>query len=77
MEAAAQLLAGATTRSEVDVESVQRLAYRLYEMTQKSRPDDARLFNLLGGSWADLRQAAGRVQLRPAVQDGLDFEGEG
>lgn len=77
LEAAAQLLAGATTRSEVDVESVQRLAYRLYEMTQKSRPDDARLFNLLGGSWADLRQAAGRVQLRPAVQDGLDFEGEG
>ena len=77
LEVAATLMAAAGTRSEVDVESVQRLAYRLYEMTQKSRPDDARLFNLLGGSWTDLTSAADRVRLSPAVQDGFDFEDEG
>ena len=76
IEAAAKLMAAAGTRSEVDVESVQRLAYRLYEMTQKSRPDDARLFNLLGGSWSDLAEAAGRVRLGSAVQGSFDFGGD-
>lgn len=76
LEAAAKLMAAAGARSEVDIESVQRLAYRLYEMTQKSRPDDARLFNLLGGSWADLTQAAGRVQLGAGVQGRFDFGDE-
>lgn len=77
LQAAAQLIAAAGSRPEVDVDSVQRLAYRLYEMTQRSRPDDARLFNLLGGSWTDLTASAGRVQLRPAVQAEIDFEDEG
>ena len=76
IEAAARLMAAAGSRSEVDVESVQRLAYRLYEMTQKARPDDARLFNLLGGSWSDLAEAAGRVRLGSAVQGSFDFGGE-
>ena len=76
IEAAAKLMAAAGSRSEVDVESVQRLAYRLYEMTQKSRPDDARLFNLLGGSWSDLTEAAGRVRLGAAVQGSFDFGGD-
>lgn len=48
LEAGAKLMAAASTRVEVDIEAVQRLAYRLYEMTQQSRRDDARLFNLLG-----------------------------
>lgn len=77
LQAAAQLIAAAGSRPEVDVDSVQRLAYRLYEMTQRSRPDDARLFNLLGGSWTDLTASAGRVQLQPAVQAEIDFEDEG
>lgn len=77
LQAAGELMAAAGSRSEVDVESVQRLAYRLYEMTQKSRPDDARLFNLLGGSWSDLTEAAGRVRLGAAVQGSFDFGGEG
>lgn len=76
LQAAAKLMAAAGSRSEVDVESVQRLAYRLYEMTQKSRPDDARLFNLLGGSWSDLTEAAGRVRLGAAVQGSFDFGGD-
>lgn len=76
LPAAAKLMAAAETRSEIDVESVQRLAYRLYEMTQKSRPDDARLFNLLGSSWSDLTQAAGRVQPATETQGSFDFENE-
>lgn len=76
IQAAAKLMAAAGSRSEVDIESVQRLAYRLYEMTQKSRPDDARLFNLLGGSWSDLTEAAGRVRLGAAVQGSFDFGGD-
>lgn len=76
LQAAANLMAAAGTRAEVDLESVQRLAYRLYEMTQKSRPDDARLFNLLGGSWADLTQAAGRAPSTQAIQGSFDFGNE-
>jgi putative DNA methylase len=76
IEAAAKLLAAAGSRSEVDVGSVQQLAYRLYEMAQKSRPDDARLFNLLGGSWSDLTGAAGRAPAGAASQGSFDFEGE-
>ena len=76
IEAAAKLMAAAGSRPEVDVESVQRLAYRLYEMTQKSRPDDARLFNLLGGSWSDLTGAAGRVRPGAAIQGSFDFGGD-
>lgn len=76
LEPAANLMAAAGSRPEVDVESVQRLAYRLYEMTQKSRPDDARLFNMLGGSWTDLTQAAGQVQFRAAEQGSFDFGDE-
>ena len=69
-------MAAASTRVEVDIEAVQRLAYRLYEMTQQSRRDDARLFNLLGGSWTDLTAAPGRAQVPRAVQDGFEFEDE-
>lgn len=77
LKAAAKLLASVGTRAEVDVEAVQRLAYRLYEMTQHKRRDDARLFNLLGGSWTDLTASAGQFQVPGAVQDGFDFEDEG
>ncbi|MFD2792921.1 DUF1156 domain-containing protein [Promicromonospora vindobonensis] len=74
---AAKLMAAAAARSDVEVEAVQRLAYRLYEMTKTSRTDDARLFNLVGGSWADLTVAAGKVQARTEIQGTLDFEDEG
>lgn len=77
LDAAASLMSAAATRSEIDIESVQRLAYRLYEMTKTSRTDDARLFNLIGGSWTDLTQAAGRVRGPDAVQAEIDFEDEG
>ena len=43
----------------------------------QSRRDDARLFNLLGGSWTELTAVAGHVQPRRSVQDGFDFEDEG
>lgn len=67
-------MAAAATRPEIDVEAVQRLAYRLYEMTKTSRTDDARLFNLVGGSWTDLTEAAGHERGLDAVQTEIDFE---
>jgi putative DNA methylase len=76
LDAAASLMSAAATRSEIDIESVQRLAYRLYEMTKTSRTDDARLFNMIGGSWADLTQAAGRMRDPDSVQAAFDFEDE-
>lgn len=77
LEPAARLMAAAATRDEIDIEGVQRLAYRLYEMSKTSRPDDARLFNLVGGSWTDLTEAASRVRPRTEVQAQLDFGDEG
>lgn len=77
LAAGAKLVAAASTRADVEVDAVQRLAYRLYEMTQQSRRDDARLFNLLGGSWTELTAAASHIQLGRSVQDGFDFEDEG
>lgn len=76
VEPAAKLMAAAATRPEIDLEAVQRLAYRLYEMTKSSRTDDARLFNLVGGSWTDLTEAADRVRAPDAVQAEIDFEDE-
>jgi putative DNA methylase len=76
LEAAGKLMAAAATRSEIDIEAVQRLAYRLYEMTKTSRTDDARLFNLVGGSWTDMTEAAGRVRGPDAVQAEIDYEDE-
>jgi putative DNA methylase len=77
IEPAAKLMAAAATRPEIEIEAVQRLAYRLYEVTKTSRTDDARLFNLVGGSWTDLTEAARRAQAPAAVQGALDFEDEG
>lgn len=73
---AAKVMAAAATRSEIDIEAVQRLAYRLYEMTKTSRTDDARLFNLVGGAWTDLTEAAARLPVRTDVQSAFDFEDE-
>lgn len=77
LEAAGQLMAAAAKRPEIDIEAIQRLAYRLYEMTKTSRADDARLFNLVGGSWTDLTEAASRVRGPHSIQAELDFEDEG
>lgn len=76
LEPAAKLMAASATRSEIDVEAVQRLAYRLYEMTKTTRTEDARLFNLVGGSWTDLIEAAARVREANGVQGQIDYEVE-
>lgn len=70
-EATARLLAAVGQR--VDLDAVQLLAYRLYELSQDSRPQDALLFNGLGTSWADLTLKAREVG-PPAVQGGFDFD---
>ncbi|MGP5641611.1 DUF1156 domain-containing protein [Brachybacterium tyrofermentans] len=72
-EPTAKLLAAVRDRGEIDLEAVQLLAYRLYELTQNKRPEDARLFNALGGSWADLNAAADSIVPTVYVQDQLDF----
>lgn len=76
LEPAAKLMAAAATRPDIDIEAVQRLAYRLYEMTKTSRTDDARLFNLVGGAWTDLSEAADRLPVRTDVQGAFDFGDE-
>lgn len=69
---AARLLAATRDRGDVDLEAVQLLAYRLYELSQDKRPEDARLFNALGGAWAELTDAAQHIE--PAsVQDTFDL----
>ncbi|SIQ12181.1 putative DNA methylase [Cellulosimicrobium aquatile] len=67
-ETTARLLAAVGQR--VDLDAVQLLAYRLYELSQDSRPQDALLFNGLGTSWSDLTHAARRVPA-PATQGDL------
>lgn len=76
VEPAAKLMAAAAARTEIEIDAVQRLAYRLYETTKTSRTDDARLFNLVGGSWTDLTEAAGRVRGPDAVQAEINYEDE-
>lgn len=76
LQPAAALMAAAAKRSEIDIEAVQRLAFGLYEKTKTSCTDDARLFNLVGGSWTDLTEAAARAQEPDGVQTILDFEDE-
>lgn len=71
-ETTARLLSAVGQR--VDLDAVQLLAYRLYELSQATRPQDALLFNGLGTGWADLTAAARKVS-PAAVQDELDFEG--
>lgn len=59
----------------VDLETVQLLAYRLYELTQSTRPSDALLFNALGTSWSDLSAVARRTEAVPRpAQSGFDFD---
>ncbi|OBB45421.1 DUF1156 domain-containing protein [Mycobacterium sp. 852002-51961_SCH5331710] len=77
VEPAAKLMVAAAARPEIDLGAVQRLAYRLYEMTNNSRTSDARLFNMIGGSWTDLTEVAGRAHGPEAVQAAIDFENEG
>ncbi|WP_225755647.1 hypothetical protein [Actinotalea sp. Marseille-Q4924] len=70
-EAAARLMAKANTR--VNLEAVQLLAYRLYELAQHKDPEDAGLFNALASEWAPLSAAAQRVDTR-GMQGGLDLD---
>ena len=58
----------------VDLDDVQRLAYRLYELTQATRPADALVFNALGTSWSDLSTVARRAETHPtATEQTFDF----
>jgi len=72
-EAAGRLMAQVGQRVELD--AVQLLAYRLYELTQATRPADAILFNGLGTSWSDLTTSARRSDMIPKpTQSGFDLD---
>ena len=60
----------------VSLDDVQRLAYRLYELTQATRPADALVFNALGTSWSDLSTVARRTEptRAAATQTAFDFD---
>lgn len=73
VDESARLMAAAGRR--VDLESVQLLAYRLYELAQKKHPEDALLFNALGTSWSDLTATSRHPDRATATQGGLDLEG--
>jgi putative DNA methylase len=70
-DAAARLMAAAGTR--VDLEVVQMLAYRIYELAQHKDREDAGLFNALGTEWAALSAAAAQVG-GIATQGDLDLD---
>ncbi|URN13444.1 DUF1156 domain-containing protein [Streptomyces radiopugnans] len=71
-EASAKLMAG--VRGKVDLDEVNRLATRLYELMESRDASTAGLFNGLGGAWADV--SATSTDIRPAyVADTLP-EGE-
>jgi putative DNA methylase len=61
-EAAARLMAGA--KGKVDLDEVNRLATRLYELMESQDAATAGLFNGLGGAWADV--SATSTTIRPA-----------
>jgi putative DNA methylase len=73
LEAAGALMLRVGQR--VDLDTVQLLAYRLYELTHSARPADALLFNALGTSWSDLSTVARRAAPNgPATQSAFDFD---
>lgn len=73
--AAARLSAAVQERGDVDMDAVQLLAYRLYELMQDRRPEDARLFNALGGTWTEIRDEARTAPATPS-QGTFDLGGE-
>ncbi|MFJ8695874.1 DUF1156 domain-containing protein [Streptomyces roseolilacinus] len=62
-EAAARLMAG--VKGKVDLDEVNRLATRLYELMESQDASIAGLFNGLGGAWADV--SATSTTIRPAA----------
>lgn len=73
---AGRVLAAVRDRGDIDLEAVQMLAYRLYELTQDKRPEDARLFNALGGAWAELHSLAQAIETTTYEQGSLDIGDE-
>lgn len=62
-EEAARLMAG--VRGRIDLDEVNRLATRLYELMESQDSSTAGLFNGLGGGWADVSATSSTI--RPAA----------
>jgi len=61
-------------KGRTDLDDVRGLAYRLYEIAQHSRTDDAIMFNNLATSWIDLKQGADVAPAMRSAQGGFDFD---
>lgn len=74
MEDAASLMSRVKGRTDLD--EVRGLAYRLSEIAQKGRTQDAIMFSNLATSWIDLKHGAERTSETKAtpVQGGFDLE---
>lgn len=79
LEAAAALLATASTRTAdpVEPEAVQSLAFRLYTLADSKGAAESRAFNALGGSWTELTTAARDVRPEPRQGTFDDFATDG
>ena len=72
IEAAGALMA--RVKSRTDLDDVRALAYRLYEIAQKGRTQDALMFNELASTWNELKSSAASTASVPvAAQGGFDF----
>jgi putative DNA methylase len=67
-EAAARLMA--TVKDRIELDEVNRLATRLYELMESHDASTAGLFNGLGGAWADVSATSSMVR-SVAVADPL------
>ncbi len=72
IEAAGHLMARIKGRTDLD--DVRALAYRLYEIAQKGRTQDAIMFNELASTWNDLKTTADSAATRSVeTQGGFDL----
>lgn len=72
IEAAGHLMARIKGRTDLD--DVRALAYRLYEIAQKGRTQDAMMFNELASTWTELKTTADSAATRSVeTQGGFDL----
>jgi putative DNA methylase len=72
INAAAALMVKIKPRTDLD--DVRGLAYRLYEIAQNGRTEDAIMFNNLATAWIDIKQSADKVPASRSTQGGFDFD---
>lgn len=72
IDAASALMSKVKGRTDLD--DVRGLAYRLYEIAQNTRTEDAIMFNNLATAWIDIKQGADSAPATRTTQGGFDFD---